>query len=102
MLLAGVLGRGPTPPSLAAQVLVWSVAALLFIGLFTPIGAALCFLIEIVAWFTYGGTPEAVHVCALLNAAALFLLGPGGYSMDARIFGRRQLVLPRGHPVDED
>jgi hypothetical protein len=31
---------------------------------------------------------------AILNALALALIGPGAYSIDARRFGRRIVVLP--------
>ena len=29
----------------------------------------------------------------IVDTAALGLLGPGGYSLDARLFGRRRVVL---------
>ncbi len=35
-----------------------------------------------------------VHmVFSIVDTAALGLLGPGGYSLDARIFGRRRVIL---------
>jgi hypothetical protein len=36
----------------------------------------------------------------LLNSAALALLGPGAYSVDARLFGRRVLVVPPRRDTD--
>jgi hypothetical protein len=30
---------------------------------------------------------------SIVDTAALGLLGPGGYSLDARMFGRRRIVL---------
>jgi hypothetical protein len=36
----------------------------------------------------------------ILNASALALLGPGAYSIDARLFGRRVVVVPRQKSVD--
>ena len=33
-------------------------------------------------------------VILLIDAAALALLGPGALSMDARLFGRREIIIP--------
>jgi len=30
----------------------------------------------------------------------VLLVGPGAYSIDARIFGRREIVIPRTHPYE--
>jgi hypothetical protein len=38
-----------------------------------------------------GGTNEFHLAVSILNAAILAVLGPGAYSVDARIFGRRIL-----------
>lgn len=74
--------------------LLATVAIALCFGLFTPASAALCALIEIVIWHFSGGTIAALHVCAILVAIALAMLGPGAYSLDAKLFGRRQVDFP--------
>jgi uncharacterized membrane protein YphA (DoxX/SURF4 family) len=48
------------------------------------------------------------HISALAafnlaaTSAALVLLGPGAFSLDARLFGRREIIIPEGrvHLVD--
>jgi hypothetical protein len=36
-------------------------------------------------------------------SAALVLLGPGAFSLDARLFGRREIIIPEGrvHLADD-
>ena len=45
-------------------------------------------------WFKYGAGNAAVAILVSLDAIALALVGPGGYSVDASRFGRRVVVLP--------
>ena len=66
----------------------------LALGLCTPlVGAALAVLILAAQVFTVPSpfAPIAGHV--FLDALALALLGPGGYSLDARLFGRREVLV---------
>jgi len=77
-----------------APALLATVAIALCVGLFTPVSAGLCALIEIVIWHSSSGTIAALHVCAVLVAMALAMLGPGAYSLDAKLFGRRQINFP--------
>jgi uncharacterized membrane protein YphA (DoxX/SURF4 family) len=34
---------------------------------------------------------------ALANLLAVLLLGPGAFSVDARLFGRREIIIPPSH-----
>lgn len=74
------------------------VAASLWAGLLTPLMCALCALFEIVTWIAGGLTWQQMHFCAVLDAIALGLLGPGAYSLDGLAFGRRRLVFPLDPP----
>jgi hypothetical protein len=73
-----------------------AVAVALCLGFLTPVVSALCVLLALTSWATSGGAIEAVHVCAVMVAVALAMLGPGAYSLDARLFGRRQVILRPG------
>jgi hypothetical protein len=71
-----------------------TVAAALGLGLLTPFTAVLAACFEITLWHFSFGTVAALHVCAILIAAALAMLGPGAYSVDAKLFGRRKVIFP--------
>jgi hypothetical protein len=69
------------------------VALSLSIGFLVPILSVICGVFEVAA--LVGGAGHAPFIfLSVVNAAALALLGPGAYSLDARLFGRRVLVVP--------
>ena len=76
--------------------------ALLTVGFLTPIAGALaagCGVANTFSWlpeppFRLFDNPIAA-ACVAVMAAAVALLGPGAYSIDARLFGRREIVIPR-------
>jgi len=73
-----------------------ALALMLFIGLLTPLVCGVIAVSEIASW-TLGGHPwQQIHLCILLIALALALLGPGAYSLDGLAFGRRRLIFPPG------
>lgn len=80
-----------------------ALAVLAAAGALTPLAAALACAVPALA--LWQGTSAAGNaLLAALPALALALLGPGAYSLDARCFGRRLLVLPRepGNPTQRN
>jgi hypothetical protein len=68
-------------------------AAALGLGVLTPLTALLGCVLAIVDVTRLGMMQTPVAVLTMVNAIALSLLGPGAYSLDARLFGRRVLVV---------
>jgi len=81
---------------------VWAVALGIFLGFITPLVSVLAVASELAAWHLSGGTLQAIHICAILVAAALAMLGPGAYSLDARLFGRRHVIFSSRDKSDDN
>lgn len=65
------------------------------IGVVTPYLSFVVCVYALVNLFVAGShLAELVSASLFLSAAALALLGPGAYSVDARLFGRRVVVVP--------
>ena len=79
---------------LCALVALMSVS--LSIGFLTPYLSVVACAAAIVNLLISSNSGNLFHVFPVINAAALTLLGPGAYSLDARLFGRRvTVVAPR-------
>lgn len=72
-----------------------AIALLLLLGLFTPWLAIACCLGAIIELYhaEFGRTVLSPLAFGL-SSAALMLLGPGAYSADALLFGRRVVKIP--------
>lgn len=76
--------------------------AALILGLFTPVAALLTGLGAIAAGFSLLPAPvsnvtesKLALILIATVAVAIACLGPGGFSVDARLFGRREIIIPR-------
>jgi putative oxidoreductase len=75
------------------QVPATGAGILLLAGLWTPIAGTLVTLIELRSIFSEAGDPWIYLLLGTLGAA-LALLGPGGWSVDAYLFGWKRIDPP--------
>jgi uncharacterized membrane protein YphA (DoxX/SURF4 family) len=101
--LAGLAERTP---------LVWVVASLLLlsgvgliVGFLTPLAsllAGLCVLCITFAWIPGPALGSLgitlVALLMIITAIGIALLGPGAFSVDGHLFGRREIVIPPRSP----
>jgi len=66
----------------------------LAIGFLTPFLSVIACVSAVANTLIGPHSGALIDVFSLLDAAALALLGPGAYSVDARLFGRRVIVVP--------
>jgi uncharacterized membrane protein YphA (DoxX/SURF4 family) len=87
--LTSLLGL-PAVRTAILDVLMTGVGILLVAGLWTPIAGTLLAIIAV--WHAFAG-PANPWPCVLLGTvgASLVLLGPGGWSIDARLFGWKRI-----------
>jgi hypothetical protein len=89
---AGLLTIASSSP-VFLDVVTAAAALLLLIGLWTPLAGALIAVAELGLAVLHPGAPW-MYVQFAAMGAALTLLGPGGCSLDARLFGRKQIQIP--------
>ena len=87
----------PTLSSWAIAVLVIASAIALISGFMTPGAAAVLSagMLVVAAAMRPGwpGLDEGAALLVIVDALALAVLGPGAYSVDAYLFGRREIVI---------
>ena len=87
-----VLGNTPTFGTGLFQLFIDTAGLLLIAGLWTPVGAAVMVLLELWRIISRHGDPASnILLCTL--AIAIALLGPGGWSVDARLFGWKRIEI---------
>jgi uncharacterized membrane protein YphA (DoxX/SURF4 family) len=68
------------------------VGILLLAGLWTPFAGALQAIIEIWIFFSRGDGAN-LHLLLAALGVSLVMLGPGAWSVDARLFGRKRIDI---------
>lgn len=77
----------------------------LLMGFLTPIASTLAVLGEVgitllwlpvPSWNFFRGNPLSLDV--IVMALVTLFLGPGAFSLDAQLFGRRKIIIPRASP----
>jgi len=79
-----------------------AIAISLLAGFLTPIAAALVAFSATGLWISVIPTPhpnlfpsKLAIAFLIVVAGAIVLLGPGAFSLDARLFGLREIIIPR-------
>jgi uncharacterized membrane protein YphA (DoxX/SURF4 family) len=94
-------GSSPSFSKWALGLILIISGAALVCGFLTPFAGlcvALSFLGIAVSWFPAPSSalqnPRLMACGMIIIAVALSLLGPGAFSIDGRLFGRREIVIP--------
>ena len=85
--------------NLTAGFIAVAVGAFLLIGFLTPISGAAVFTGSILFVAAGQNAALAVEIYVAAAASATALLGPGAFSLDARLFGRREIIIPKNPPA---
>jgi putative oxidoreductase len=96
--IAGLSGTPPEPITLAQNSIAAVGAIFLLAGLWTPVIGALAALDEV--WIALSLSPPGrqdtwTHIFLAILAVSVAMLGPGAWSIDARLFGRKRFDSDR-------
>jgi putative oxidoreductase len=89
--VAHVAGDLADAASLLARCAVGGVAVLIWIGLWTPFAAVTGAAIQIIV-IAFGHQANLSLAVFAAVALSLAMLGPGAWSFDARLFGRKRII----------
>ena len=89
--MAELIGT-PRPEAIVRQSVAIGAGILLLAGLWTPIAGTLVVIAELWTLLMRSDHLRGPIVLAILGAA-LAMLGPGGWSVDARLFGRKRIDI---------
>jgi putative oxidoreductase len=95
----GIVGARESPPlaTVVLEIIGIGAGILLLVGLWTPAAGALVAIVKapiaFLPYFSHSGDPWIPIIQAALGAA-LAMVGPGAWSIDARLFGRKRIDMP--------
>jgi uncharacterized membrane protein YphA (DoxX/SURF4 family) len=86
--------REPFPfASVFPNVIAAGAGMLLLVGLWTPVVGTVIAIAELGIVCSHVGDPSVPLILAALGAT-LAMVGPGAWSIDARLFGRKHIEIP--------
>jgi putative oxidoreductase len=95
----GIDGVLASPPltTVVLQIIGIGAGILLLAGLWTPVAGTLAAIVKVSIafsrYFSHSGDPWIPILQAVLGAV-LAMVGPGAWSIDARLFGRKRIDMP--------
>jgi uncharacterized membrane protein YphA (DoxX/SURF4 family) len=95
----GIANLLEAPPLATAVLQIIGIGAgiLLLVGLWTPVAGALAAIVKmsiaLSRFLSHSGDPWIAIIQAVLGAV-LAMVGPGAWSIDARLFGRKRIDMP--------
>jgi putative oxidoreductase len=91
----GIAGLWPaSQPLIMVQLAAAGAAALLLAGLWTPVAGVLLAVVEL-GLAVFHPDDRWMHLLVGALGIALAMLGPGAWSVDARLFGRKRIQIPQ-------
>ena len=94
--ITGIL-EGTPPLIIALQVIGATTAIFLLLGLFTPLAGAVAAIAKtgmaVARLASYCSGDPWITLAEAVLAASLAMIGPGAWSTDARLFGRKHIDL---------
>ena len=97
----GPSGHFVVHPNMPAFIALAALSGSLALGLLTPLVSLLAGIVAAAVALTDATSVATAALLGPLYAVVLMLLGPGAYSLDARLFGRRVVVLQSAPTPDE-
>jgi putative oxidoreductase len=100
LIYSGIANLREAPPlaTVVLQIIGIGTGILLIVGLWTPVAGVLAFVVKVwiafSRYFSHSSNPWIPMVLAIL-AAVIAMVGPGAWSIDARLFGRKHIDIPK-------
>ncbi len=82
----------PSAPLWALQILLVCAGVCICIGLWTPVMGVILGIAELAMAVSHANGYEH-HLLLAVLAISLAMLGPGAWSLDAKIFGRKRITI---------
>lgn len=86
----GLASKGISFTAAIPQVIGVGAGILLLVGLWTPVAGTLVATVEL--WIALdGGGERSIAIMLAALGASIAMIGPGAWSIDARLFGRKRI-----------